>query len=769
MPRSAAAGPASSEQAPDYFTSFAALEAYFASPHPRLNRHVAPPPPLARSTARQRLQVQTGRVLVCHDYKGGYCERDDERGYTFQHWEAIDTFIYFSHHRVSCPPRDWIRAAHTHGVKILGTLILEHDNKDVVELVRPTPASSSSPANPSSTNPFSRLSTRYADYLVDLAVERGFDGWLVNVEVDLGIGEEKAFAREHARALVEWVRYFRGEMARRIEGAEVLWYDSITAEGKVAWQNQLNARNSPFFDAADGIFLNYWWRQPELASTASFLRQGGQARQSDVFFGIDVFGRGSYGGGGFESWRAVQAVQKLSSDARSASASKPFSTAVFAPGWTVEADSLGHSLTSPAGYARWLADDTYFWSHGAATPSVAIESARLDKERKEQRGIQRARQLAAALAPTASPLPTRLRIPPPFDYQAPLDPLPGTGPPQPLSAFSPTPRPVPCLDLSFYTNFSAGSGHAFFVQGKKVLDDAAGNGWTDAGFAFPQPVLAFHHSLSADRERDGVEATLVEHNAYEGARALQLTVKGGASEAAGVAKVKVPLCALELPALGTRAPPRLRLAVTWKETPDTGRAVEQVGPSIPPLLSFPCADSTLTASSSQATTRTHSNGWSSTSLDLSIDSASLSSSSVVHLGLALPLSSSFLIGSLAITPLSSQPILSLAPSNLRYEAAARVLRWDVDLAVPTTLSSRGLERIASPRLRYFHVFRLSPTGEAVYLGTTFDREFNLSGLPAGDSELVEVIVRGIDGDGQVRSEAAARIRIDNSQLRLASS
>lgn len=53
---------------------------------------------------------------------GGYKEDSDLQGlvgkgastcYNFTHWSYIDTFIYFSHERVSLPPSHWINAAHS--------------------------------------------------------------------------------------------------------------------------------------------------------------------------------------------------------------------------------------------------------------------------------------------------------------------------------------------------------------------------------------------------------------------------------------------------------------------------------------------------------------------------------------------------------------------------------------------------------------------------------------------------------------------------------
>lgn len=36
-------------------------------------------------------------------------------------------------------------------------------------------------------------------------------------------------------------------------------YDSVTVDGRLEYQNQLNDNNKPFFDICDGIFINYAW------------------------------------------------------------------------------------------------------------------------------------------------------------------------------------------------------------------------------------------------------------------------------------------------------------------------------------------------------------------------------------------------------------------------------------------------------------------------------------------------------------------------------
>lgn len=56
--------------------------------------------------------------------------------------------------------------------------------------------------------------------------------------------------------------------------------------------------NRIFFDACDGIFLNYNWSEAHLMRSVG---AAGQDRKFDVYVGVDVFGRGCFGGGGYNS------------------------------------------------------------------------------------------------------------------------------------------------------------------------------------------------------------------------------------------------------------------------------------------------------------------------------------------------------------------------------------------------------------------------------------------------------------------------------------
>lgn len=52
-----------------------------------------------------------------------------------------------------------------------------------------------------------------------------------------------------------------------------------------------------FFDACDGLFTNYNWKEEQLERT----RQLAGPRQNDVYVGVDVFARGDVIGGGFDT------------------------------------------------------------------------------------------------------------------------------------------------------------------------------------------------------------------------------------------------------------------------------------------------------------------------------------------------------------------------------------------------------------------------------------------------------------------------------------
>ena len=87
--------------------------------------------------------------------------------------------------------------------------------------------------------------------------------------------------------------------------SRVIWYDAVTSGGLLAWQNKLNELNAEFFAASDAIFINYVWKPGFPADSAT----AAGPRSQDVFMGIDVFGRNTFGGGGLNCNVAAAAAR----------------------------------------------------------------------------------------------------------------------------------------------------------------------------------------------------------------------------------------------------------------------------------------------------------------------------------------------------------------------------------------------------------------------------------------------------------------------------
>ncbi|KAL6545124.1 hypothetical protein OROHE_009789 [Orobanche hederae] len=255
--------------------------AYFKSFHYPFNQAAVKLPPAAVGGGGSAGLPQRPRILVCHDMDGGY---------------ADDRFVQGG--LVTLPPPCWTNTGHRHGVKVLGTFIMEWDEgkrrADKLLLTKDS-------------------AQMYAERLTELAVALGFDGWLINMEV--------ALDPEQIPNLKAFVSHLREAMHSSLPGSLAIWYDSVTVDGALSWQNQLNDKNKSFFDLCDGIFMNYTWEEdfPKLSADVA------GDRKFDVYMGIDVFGRGTYGGGQWTTNLALDVIKK-----------NDVSAAIFAPGWVYE-------------------------------------------------------------------------------------------------------------------------------------------------------------------------------------------------------------------------------------------------------------------------------------------------------------------------------------------------------------------------------------------------------------------------------------------------
>lgn len=102
-----------------------------------------------------------------------------------------------------------------------------------------------------------------ADKLVQIGLCHGFDGWLVNIENPLSVrgSPGHTFLTPEAERSFNaccyvlcfqavavgntplFLRYLTDQMHERVSGSLVLWYDSVTEDGQLKWQNELNQSN----------------------------------------------------------------------------------------------------------------------------------------------------------------------------------------------------------------------------------------------------------------------------------------------------------------------------------------------------------------------------------------------------------------------------------------------------------------------------------------------------------------------------------------------
>ncbi|KAK9476463.1 glycosyl hydrolase family 85-domain-containing protein [Lipomyces japonicus] len=270
----------------------------------------------------------TARLLLCHDFKGGYSDSEDRsfQGY-FPHdsgiayWarglSLVDTFVYFSHKRVAVPPVTWTTACHKAGTRSLGTICFEH-NDSVAE---------------------ARIILKenehggyvYADMLARVAVHYGFDGYLLNMEITLG-------DRNEALQMLLFVEYLKFKLHKVIGStARVIWYDSLTLDNKLEYQNALNYKTLPFFKSSDGLFTNYFWKDEQVYNG---VKLAGKYFRRNLWTGLDVWGRNVSYPAKAEIGKAMRRVQ-----------SSQTSFALFAPAWTYE----------ELGRANFDANDFAFW------------------------------------------------------------------------------------------------------------------------------------------------------------------------------------------------------------------------------------------------------------------------------------------------------------------------------------------------------------------------------------------------------------------------
>lgn len=208
----------------------------------------------------------------------------------FTYWQYVDELVYWggsSGEGLIVPPSpDVTDLGHKNGVPVIGTVFFPQGVAGgKMEWLNTFLAQAEDGSFP------------MADKLIEVAQTYGFDGWFINQETE-GT-EEEPLTKEHADAMQLFIKYFK-EKAPELR---LVYYDSMTVDGEMDWQNALTDANAAYLvdgegnAVADEMFLNFWWTDEELADDKLLEASAEKAAQLaidpyDLYAGIDIQANG---------------------------------------------------------------------------------------------------------------------------------------------------------------------------------------------------------------------------------------------------------------------------------------------------------------------------------------------------------------------------------------------------------------------------------------------------------------------------------------------
>ena len=204
----------------------------------------------------------------------------------FSYWQYVDTLVYWggsAGEGIIVPPSsDVINAAHRNGVPVLGTVFFpqeEHGGK--LEWLKTALIKDENGKFP------------FADKLLEVSNYFGFDGWFINQETQGATPEE-------AKLMQEFLAYLQKNKTSQMQ---IVWYDSMTQDGSMDWQNALTDKNQNYLmdekgsKVADSMFLNFWWTYKPWSQQAVLNQSKERAMKLginpyELYAGIDVQAKG---------------------------------------------------------------------------------------------------------------------------------------------------------------------------------------------------------------------------------------------------------------------------------------------------------------------------------------------------------------------------------------------------------------------------------------------------------------------------------------------
>ncbi len=213
----------------------------------------------------------------------------------FTYWQYVDTLVYWGGSSgeglIVTPSADVIDAGHKNGVPVLGTVFFPqaaHGGK-IAWL-----------------NDFLQKDDNgefpMVDKLIEVANYFGFDGWFINQETEGSDSDPDGFlTQDHAVLMQEFIKAYK---AKAGDDLQLMWYDSMTVDGEMDWQNALTDKNKFYVigdnqeAVADSMFLNFWWNTEDYAPDELLKASAEKAAELgvdpyDLYAGIDVQANGT--------------------------------------------------------------------------------------------------------------------------------------------------------------------------------------------------------------------------------------------------------------------------------------------------------------------------------------------------------------------------------------------------------------------------------------------------------------------------------------------
>ncbi|MBA2809645.1 hypothetical protein E0500_020150 [Streptomyces sp. KM273126] len=438
-----------------------------------LARRIAPFEP---TQARRGLDPRPRLAVLANDYlqpgweTEGYPYGPGAEAYALRFWQYAD--LYASWHGlpldgrhdetnppyglVNLPNPGYTDAAHRNGVLSLGCWFWPRP-ENFAEIVEKT----------------SQGTFPTADKLIAMAEYFGFDGYFIN--------QEAVISAAQAKLLMEMLGY----MARKAPtGFHLQWYDSLTVDGRISYQNEFNQVNSPWVVSggqriSTSVFLNYWWNSAKIQAS----------RTHALSLGLDPF-EVVYAGSEIGMYRFAQPYDPRAIFPEGAEPRTSWAFLGSEMVWyTVEGDKSALAAQAPA-YAR----ERQLWSGPTEDPSRSGRTRQPDSSR-------------------------------------PLDPAGWDG-----AAHHIVEKSV-IGELPFVTRFCTGTGERFFIDGVRVGDQP----WFDIGVQDLLPTWQWWVRDADGAPSDAVRVDYDHTDAYDGGSSLRLTGTLGPSRSVVVRLYKTRL------------------------------------------------------------------------------------------------------------------------------------------------------------------------------------------------------------------------------------